>query len=178
MLAASGENVGRHRQVVLKTERLQVTTWVSEDIDDLHRLHADPVTMRWVRSGRPETRAETETLLASYRSEQRDRGWTKWRLTDHDDVFIGRAGFGSHDDSDGRELGYTLRPDFCGNGLATEIAAGLVDWHHQNSDVQLWASGAVENAASRRVLEKVGFSLVDDGTEHNGMSCALYQLDG
>lgn len=166
-----------HRQVVFKTERLQVTTWVPEDIDDLHRLHADPVTMRWVRCGRPETRAETETLLASYRSEQRDRGWTKWRIADQDNVLVGRAGFGRHDDGAGRELGYTLRRDCWGHGLATEIAAGLVDWHHQNSDVQLWAFAALDNAASRRVLEKVGFSLVDDAGEHNGVPCALYRLD-
>jgi RimJ/RimL family protein N-acetyltransferase len=172
----AGKNIGMHRQVVLTTERLQVTTWLPEDVDDLHRLHSDPVTMRWVRNRRPETRAEVETLVASYRTEERDRGWTKWRIADRDNMLLGRAGFGTCDGGDGRELGYTLRRDHWGYGVATEIAAGLVDWHRRNSDAQLWAFAAAENAANRRVLEKVGFDLVGN-TKHNGMPCALYRLD-
>jgi RimJ/RimL family protein N-acetyltransferase len=99
----------------------------------------------------PETRTEAETLLVSYRVEQRDRGWTKWRLADAGNILVGRAGFGSREDGYGRELGYTLRRDYWGCGLATEIAAGLVDWHRRNSDAQLCAFAAVDNTASRRV---------------------------
>lgn len=54
------------RRTVLVTERLQVTTWLPEDVDDLHHLHSDPVVMRWVEGGRPETREQVEALLASY----------------------------------------------------------------------------------------------------------------
>jgi len=165
------------RRIVLAMNRLQVTTWLPEDVEDLHRLHSDPVTMRWVRHGRPETRAETERLLASYLDEQYDRGWTKWRVAGRDGVLVGRAGFGAHEDGRGRELGYTLRRDLWGRGLATEVAAGLVDWHRAYGNAELWALAAIENVASRRVLEKVGFGYVS-GAEHNDMPCALYRLDG
>lgn len=164
------------RQVVLVTKRLYVTTWVPEDVEDLHRLHGDPVTMRWVRNRRPETRAEVETLLASYLTEQRDRGWTKWRVADGNDALVGRAGFGPCGNGDGRELGYTLRRDCWGCGLATEVAAGLVDWHDRNSNSQLWAYTAVENAASRRVLEKIGFGRAG-AMDPNDTPCALYRLN-
>ncbi len=140
---------------MLATDRLHVTTWLPEDVEDLRRLHSDPVTMRWVRHGRPETHAETKSLLASYLDEQHDRGWTKWRVADRDGVLVGRAGFGAHDDGRGRELGYTLRRDPWGRGLATEVATGLVDWHRGHGDAELWALAAIENAASRRVLEKL-----------------------
>lgn len=165
------------RRILLKTERLQVATWLPEDVDDLHLLHSDPVTMRWVRHGRPETRDEVQALLASYLNEQDDRGWTKWRVANRDDVLVGRAGFGPHDDDRGRELGYTLRRNMWGRGLATEVAAGLFDWHRTHSDAKLWAFAAIENAASCRVLERVGFSYVGVA-EHNGMPCALYCLEG
>lgn len=83
------------RRFVLATNRLRVTTWLPEDVEDLHRLHADPVTMRWVRHGPPETRAEIQRLFASYLDEQDDRGWTKWRVADRDGLLVGRARFGA-----------------------------------------------------------------------------------
>ena len=92
-----------------------------------------------------------------------------------DDTLVGRAGFGAHEDGRGRELGYTLRRDLWGRGLATEVAAGLVGWHRSNSDTELWALAAIENVASRRVLEKVGFGYIGDA-DHNDTPCALYRL--
>jgi [ribosomal protein S5]-alanine N-acetyltransferase len=164
------------RQIVLATERLQVTSWLPEDVDDLHDLHADPLTMRWVRRGRPETRQETEALLARYLHEQQDRGWTKWRVADRAGALIGRAGFGPYGSSDGRELGYTMRRNAWGRGLATEVAAGLIDWHRRHSDTELWAFAAVRNPASRRVLDKVGFTSVGP-IDRNGVRYMLYHLD-
>ncbi|WP_235183134.1 GNAT family N-acetyltransferase [Deinococcus phoenicis] len=39
------------RRVILTTPRLTVTTWEPEDLADFHRLHADPLTMRFFASG-------------------------------------------------------------------------------------------------------------------------------
>lgn len=163
------------RREILRTSRLVLTTWLAEDLDDLHELHSDAETMRWVRHGRPETRPETEELLATYRTEQDGRGWTKWRLADAEHgTFVGRAGFGTTDGT--RELGYTLTRARWGQGLATEIAAALVRWHRDAApDVELCAYAALDNAASRRVLDKVGFISARLAT-HNGMACAEYQL--
>jgi len=164
------------RLIVLATERLQVTSWLPEDAEDLHELHSDPVTMRWVRHGRPETRQETEALLAQYVHEQQDRGWTKWRVADCTGALVGRAGFGPYGSSDGRELGYTMRRNTWGRGLATEVAAGLIDWHRRHSEAELWAFAAVHNPASRRVLDKVGLSYVGP-IARGGVPCVLYHLD-
>ncbi|MET3808146.1 RimJ/RimL family protein N-acetyltransferase [Nakamurella sp. UYEF19] len=163
------------RQIVLVTDRLLVTTWLPGDIDDLCQVHSDPVTMRWVRHGRPETRDEVEDLIASYRNEQQNRGWTRWRVADRHDRLVGRAGFGLHHDGCGRELGFTLRRDSWGRGLATEVAGGLADWHWRNTAAELWAFAAVDNTASRRVLDKVGFRFEGD-VEQKGVPCALYRL--
>ena len=162
------------RTTILNTPRLVLTTWITGDVGDLLTVHSDPMTMRFVRHGRPETRAETAELVATYRAEQARRGWTKWRLADHQGHLVGRAGFGEHGRD--RDLGYTLRRDSWGQGLATEIAAALVDWHREHAVAQtLWAYAATENTPSCRVLDKVGFvhaSTVD----HHGMPCHLYRL--
>ena len=56
------------------------------------------------------------------------------------------------------ELHYWIRSDHAGRGLATEAARVLVDWARDELHLErltLWAGS--ENAASRRVAEKVGF---------------------
>jgi ribosomal-protein-alanine N-acetyltransferase len=168
----AGEPSAVRPDVVLTTSRLVLTAWDASDVDDLLEVHSDPETMRFVRKGRPETRPETEQLIHDYMAEHDARGWTKWRLADHDGGFIGRAGFGTH--ADGRELAYTIRRSHGGRGLATEIAQALVRWHFAHARGEaLRATVAVGNDASVRVLEKVGFIQV--GTDDfAGLPCLLF----
>ncbi|WP_375491338.1 GNAT family N-acetyltransferase [uncultured Jatrophihabitans sp.] len=164
------------RRTVLSTARLVLTTWLPDDIDDLFLLHSDPQTTRYVRNGRPDTRAESIELLGRYLAEQVDPGRTKWRLADERGSFVGRAGFGRS--GSGWELGYTLRRDRWGEGLATEIASALVTWHRgQPTTAPLTAFAAEENAASLRVLAKAGFTRIGRA-EHSGMRCVTFELPG
>lgn len=163
------------RRTVLTTRRLVLTTWMPSDLDDLCTLHSDAEVMRFVGSGRPETRSEVEARLNAYLAEQQSRGWTKWRVTDTDGAMVGRAGFGAFEGS--RELGYALAHDHWGRGLATELATALRDWHWghpaQGYREALVAFAAVGNESSARVLEKAGFRLVGPRT-HEGVPCQFY----
>ncbi len=160
---------------MLRTHRLVLTTWLPGDSEDLFRLHSEPTTMLHVGPGRPETPEECDRRLDTYLSEQRSRGWTKWRVQTPDGSMIGRAGFGAHGPN--RELGYTLAPACWGRGLATELAGALVNWHDANPDAhlhrELWAYAAVPNVASQQVLEKVGFEFVGH-RDHHATLCAFY----
>jgi len=62
------------------------------------------------------------------------------------------------------ELGYALSPAFWGKGLATEAARAFVGAVFRlTSCVSIRARVRVDNASSRRVLEKIGFAFVDRG---------------
>lgn len=167
----------QRRGTVLRTERLALTTWVPSDVDDLHLLHSDPLTTRYIHNGRPETPPESADLLAQYLREQARPGWTKWRRSDTEDQMIGRAGFGGSGRS--REVAYALRRDHWGRGLASEIATALVRWHGDHPDASTPGPllGLVEtaNLASCRVLEEVGVELVGL-TEYAGKPCRQYRL--
>jgi [ribosomal protein S5]-alanine N-acetyltransferase len=160
------------RRVVLRSARLALTSWLATDVDDLQLVHGDAETMRHVRDGRPETREETSALIREYMAEDDRSGVTKWRLADACDQLVGRAGFALL--NDGREIGYTLRRDLWGSGLATEIAGALVAWHLVDAPgVPLLACVAVENRASVRVLEKTGF-VWRHTADHHGEPCEMY----
>jgi len=72
---------------------------------------------------------------------------------------VGCIGFGT--ESDGTpEIGYWVGREFWGAGLATEAARRLI--RHLFADLgftRVWASAHPDNAASRRVLDKVGLRL-------------------
>ena len=59
------------------------------------------------------------------------------------------------------EIGYALHPDWWGQGLMTEAVAALLERGFCQRGLEaIWASHYAENVASRRVIEKSGFSPV------------------
>jgi ribosomal-protein-alanine N-acetyltransferase len=72
------------------------------------------------------------------------------------------------------EVGYAVAADLWGHGLATEMAAGLVAHAEANGVHDLVAYTEPSNAASRRVMEKVGFGYERD-VEHHGRAQVLYR---
>lgn len=157
------------RRVILRTPRTFLTTWLDSDADDLASLHSDADTMRFVRNGRPESRSEVEELVRSYLSAQSLRTWAKWRLADADGRLIGRAGFGGTEER--RGISYLIARPLWGQGIATEVASALVEWHLAHApDARLRALVVIGNDASARVLEKIGFQVI--GTEdYEGVLC-------
>ncbi len=171
-VAAQDGPVEAQRTVIVTTPRLAVTSWLPSDIDALHELHCDAETMRFVRHGRPESHAQAAELLHQYIAEQHARGWTKWRVSDHDGQLVGRAGFGSC--ADGRMLAYLIARARWGQGLATEVASALVTWHLAHAlQEPLRAIVAIGNDASLRVLEKVGFDQIGQG-HVEGTTCMTF----
>ncbi|MGH3007705.1 MAG: GNAT family N-acetyltransferase [Gaiellaceae bacterium] len=72
------------------------------------------------------------------------------------------------------EVGYAVAGDLWGRGFATEMATGLVAHATEHGHVDLVAYTAPGHAASRRVLEKIGFAYERD-VEHHGSLQVLYR---
>lgn len=162
------------RELVLSTPRLALTSWLVEDAAELQLVHSDPETMRHVRSGRPESRAEVAQLVDRYRAEHAARGWTTWRLADDEGRLIGRAGFGGAEER--RGLSFTIRRSHWGRGLATEVGLALIAWHQIHAHgVPLRGLVAVGNDASARVLAKCGFDEVGE-EDYAGTACRVFLL--
>jgi len=83
---------------------------------------------------------------------------------EHQGDLIGDLYVGWNDDGSEAVVGYTLMRPHQGKGFATEAAAALVDHLFANGVAVVRASLDPENLASARVLEKVGFRLVETST--------------
>ncbi len=83
------------------------------------------------------------------------------------------------------DIGYGLAQAYWGKGIATEAARTLVGWALDQPEIyRVWAVCDVDNAASRRVLEKCGMQcegllkrwLVHPGISQEPRDCYCYAI--
>jgi ribosomal-protein-alanine N-acetyltransferase len=98
-------------------------------------------------------------------------GWLTWhaiRIDGDCPILCGSIGFKGPPDKRGTvEIGFSVLPDFQGQGLATEMVAGIVQWAKQPQVKRIEAETNIDNKASIRVLEKNSFICVGAGSEPN-----------
>lgn len=159
---------------ILETERLVFHPFTADDFDLLADLHSDPEVQRYI--GGMWSREEVQRRLDFYAGQQVALGYSKWKVFLRDGTFVGRAGVSFDHETGEPEVGYSFARAHWGQGLASEAAAGVVDWMWANTEVpELIAFAVVENAPSRRVLEKLGMAYEGDRILH-GELCALYRM--
>jgi ribosomal-protein-alanine N-acetyltransferase len=144
---------------LLETDRLVLSGWRMDQVDDLVRLHGDPDVARYLSiSGLPWTPEQARTAVASWIALFETRRLGKMRLTRKaDGAFVGRAGFGIDPASGAPEIGYTLFLEHHGQGYATEAASALRDWLFRETDADHFLGYAdIRNAPSLAVLRKIG----------------------
>lgn len=148
-------------EVVLETDRLllrplriaeatvQRELWIERDprVPPHRRIDADghPTVEEleeWIRTNQPSSIG----LLAAERKDTQD--------------VIGYCGLiDSERGSEGEpELAYELLRRVWGRGYATEASLAVLNWARRSGYRRLWATVREWNTASRRVLDKVGFT--------------------
>jgi len=159
------------------TARLTVERLREEHFDDLFRMWQDLKVMATLGGVRGEAVAREKFGLALDHWERYSFGI--WALREKiTGEFAGHSGL-HHFEIDGWpeiDLGYALRAEFWGKGLATEIAKavlsigfGILGCEH------ITAIALPANVASRRVMEKAGFQYERD-TVYRDLPHVLYRI--
>ena len=149
---------------LLRTERLRLRGLAPSDAVRLHALDADPEVMRYVSKGAPTplVRIEEEILphwLGYYARYEHLGFWAAERLATG--TFIGWFHLRPYGGDETRpELGYRIARAAWGQGLATEGARALVARAFEAGGYPRVVATTLEaNLASRRVLERCGFTI-------------------
>lgn len=141
----------------IETARLRLRRFTHADLADLARIVADPQVMKYLgRVPGPLTRAEAGDFLDSMIAHWSRHGFGRWAVIEKDGGrLIGCAGLRSHEG--GAELVYLLDKDYWGEGRATEAARACLRYGFGVRGFDLIVGFTrPANAASRRVMEKVG----------------------
>ncbi len=130
------------------------------DVDRVHEGCRDPETQRWLgQLPAPYTRADAETYVAS-RTDQLAAGTgATWAVADPlDDRLLGTVGFFGLVPGVECEIGYWTHPDARGRRVTTAALRRATAYAVETLGVQrVTAFSAVDNVASRRVIEAAGF---------------------
>jgi RimJ/RimL family protein N-acetyltransferase len=146
------------REYFLKTERLGFNYWTADDLPLARQLWGDPDVARFL--GGPFTDEQIRQRLDRHLALLRDYNVQYWPIFlletgDH----VGCGGLQPYRmEEQIYELGFHLHRAYWGRGLAEEAARAVIRYAFESLGLEtLFAGHHPENAASRRVLEKLGF---------------------
>ena len=152
-----------------RTERLLLRPGWAEDAPELARAIADETVVRNLATAPwPFALEDAEAFLAA----PRDPAMPSFLITERTDGaprIVGACGLGRRP-SGAVEMGYWIARPHWGNGFATEAGRALVDIAKALKLPRLEASHFLDNPASGRVLEKLGFK--PTGLSAERYSCA------
>jgi RimJ/RimL family protein N-acetyltransferase len=168
---------------VLLTSRLRLEPIAKQHFDGIYEMDRLPEVMRYI-SGKPATREQTAAWIASV-----ERCWAAWNtswwalIKPASGRIIG-AGCIQHARreaalpadldslrSNPLEIGWRLHPEFWRRDLATEAARRMAAFAFENlAASELIASCHPDNAASIRVMERLGMHLRGLETWHGELS--------
>ena len=144
----------------MTTARLRGEPLGPQHLGAIEPLFTDPrmeATM-----GPPKTRPEIAERLEQATAQWARDGWGQWALFDRTTgALVGRGGPGRtvFDGCPEIELGWVITPERWGEGLATELGQASVDVAFAQLGLpELVAFTTPGNVASRRVMEKLGFT--------------------
>jgi RimJ/RimL family protein N-acetyltransferase len=142
----------------LHTDRLTLVPVTDEHLSLLVELNSDPEVMRFLL-GRGATVEETYAEWERRRGDRSDegRGLGYWVGFEQDD-FVGWWSASAYADDPSRAgLGYRLRREAWGRGLATEGCRAMVAHAFTLPGIERVVAGTMAvNTGSRRVMEKLG----------------------
>lgn len=175
---------------VLTTDRLILRSFEAGDVEPFAEVMSNKEAMWDLYSieGVPQDPIGFATwLIDDALSSWAKSGFGNWAIcTNSSDLgphqrVIGFAGFTSEEhlslpSQEALEVGYTIRPEFGGNGLATEASVAVIEY---GFDVlrtnKIVAVTSPNNMSSRRMMERLGMEYSKNISAY-GSDCVLYAV--
>jgi RimJ/RimL family protein N-acetyltransferase len=165
-------------KTILETDRLLLREFMPDDAEDFFRMVSDPDVTRYTGDGAKTLEEARKGLEERIFHDYRKYGYGRWAV-----VFkpagqvIGFAGLKYLDDVSEVDLGYRFFKEYWGRGLATEASRALLAYGFDVLRLERVVGIVdVENKASIRVLEKVGFKF-EKFTTFRGHEVAWYIIE-
>jgi [ribosomal protein S5]-alanine N-acetyltransferase len=164
----------------LSTDRLLLRPYRSADVEPLESMFSDPEHMRWYPAPYRHDRVVewVENQLRGY--EWNGVRFAMWIVEERSTgTFLGTAGPTKPlvEDAYEVEIGWHVRKDQWGQGIAPEAAIAAREWCWEHLEVDhLISLVRPENEPSAHVAEKIGMR-VDRLAPYKGLTHCVYRID-
>lgn len=145
---------------VLETERLILRPITMEDKPAIYKWAGDPEVSRYMIYPNYHSEDDADVWIESLyiKEKEFDYGFV-WKETGE---LIGSGGLYGKD-GDLWNIGYNLRKDMWGKGIVPEACRKIIEYVREHYKVYaIQGDFAVENDKSRRVMEKLGMTYLED----------------
>jgi len=164
-------------KTILESDRLLLREFVLDDAEVFFRMVSDPDVTRYTGDGGKTLDEARKGLAERVLRDYEIRGYGRWatvlKATGH---VIGFAGLKYLDDLREIDLGYRFFKEHWGQGLATEVSKAILAYGFESLQLErIIGIADIDNLASRRVLEKVGFTF-EKFTTYRDHEVAWYVL--
>ena len=158
------------------TERLILRAMSIDDADAFYALNSHPEVMRHTGEPPLDSVDDARNAIENY-ADFRTIGYGRWGCyLKESEKLIGFCGLKYLDDLKEVDLGYRLLPEYWGRGLATEACLASVAFGFDVLKLdRIIGLVLPENAASIRVLEKVGMG-PDGEVDYDGHLAMRYAM--
>jgi RimJ/RimL family protein N-acetyltransferase len=149
--------------VYIETEKLIVRTFDENDFEQFKKLLDMPEYMGW-QMQKPRAKEFFNWQISNYEKMDIVNGSICLGIFDRlTGEIIGQVAAQEHDDLHEPEFGYGILPFTRGKGYAKEAAKAVLKWIEMNYNFPyIIGTTGVDNIASQKILEYLGFSLVDE----------------
>ena len=149
---------------MIETKRLLIRKFESKDFKQLYNLDSNPLVHKYLYNSPMKSYAEAKEYIQAQSNQYENYGVGRLAVLDKKNNFIGWAGLKFSDlminnKTNFYDLGYRLKPNQWGKGIATEASKAILDYYKNLKNICGIAS--VENIASNKVLIKSGFFYVN-----------------
>ena len=143
----------------LETERLWLRQATQDDAEAIFAVFSDPKVTQF-HDLDTFTHLDEAMKVINRRAKgfKSGRG-LRWGIArKQDDYLIGSCGFTWHGDANMAEVGYELASPFWRQGIMSEALTAILNYGFERREIEcVVAEIMLENTASRRLLEKLGF---------------------
>jgi RimJ/RimL family protein N-acetyltransferase len=164
---------------IVETDRLLLRAFVmDDDVEDFFRMISDPDVTRYTGDGCQSLEEARKRLEEGPLQDYRKHGYGRMAgIYKPTGKVIGFAGLKYLDDVSEVDLGFRFFKEYWGKGLATEASRAILAYGFETLHLER-ISGItdIENKASIRVLEKVGFKF-EKFTTYRNHEVAWYAVD-
>ncbi len=161
----------------LRTARQILRRMTPDDAQDLYDLNADPMVLRWLFEEPLASVEAARAFLEEYRHVYDREGFARFAAIDASTgSFLGWCGLRRQPEGD-VDLGYRYKRAAWGHGYATEAALASVRFGFDHAALdRIVARAHVDNAASIRVMQKIGMRFDGDDT-FEGRPAVRYAIE-
>lgn len=145
---------------IIRTDRLILRPFSMDDVSASYEMEQNPAVNKYTGDGGVKSLEVMGQLISNVINvDYANYGFGRMAIVSiEDNCFIGFAGLKYLADIDEVDLGYRLRQEYWGRGLATEASAACVKFGFEELGLdKIVAFVEPENVGSSRVLDKLGF---------------------